>query len=98
MYTEVNVAGKDFIIVHAELLNFSPNRKLKSYKPCELLFKSPDYESVYYENKYLVTGHLPTRYIENAEDNKIYITNNHIAIDCGAGFRGQSRMYQIEII
>ncbi len=35
------------------------------------------------------TGHLPTKAIEgNSRPNKIYINNNHIAIDCVSGYDG----------
>lgn len=88
-FEEVSVNGRDFVIVHAGFMNFDPNRKLEDYKLYELIFKSPDYEMVYFENKYLVTGHLPTRAIDGAKPDEIYIANNHIAIDCGAGHGGK---------
>lgn len=88
-YEEVTVNGKDFIIVHAGLSNFSPDRELEDYNLYELIFKAPDYEKVYFDNKYLVTGHLPTRAIDEARPDEIYMKNNHIAIDCGAGHGGK---------
>ena len=90
LYEEVIVNGKIYVIVHAGLDNFSPERDLEDYGLHELIFKSPDYAKVYFKNKYLVTGHLPTRVIEgNAKPDHIYRANNHIALDCGAGFGGQ---------
>lgn len=85
-YEEVTVNGKKYVLVHAGLCNFTPDRPLENYHISELIFKVPDYERVYFPDKYLVTGHLPTRCIEgnNGED-KIYRVNNHIAIDCGSG-------------
>ena len=89
MYAQVNVGGKQFVIVHAGLLNFMPDRKLDTYAPFELLFKRPAYEDVYFQDKYLITRHTPTRIIYGAEADKIYINNNnHIAIDCGVSFGG----------
>ena len=70
-------------------MNFSPKKKLSEYQLYELLFKAPDYSMEYYEDKYLVTGHLPTRAIKGAEADKIYMKNNHIAIDCAAVFGGK---------
>ncbi len=88
MYAEIEVNGKQFVIVHAGLSNFNSERALDTYEPYELLFESPDYKEVYYPDKYLVTGHLPTTCIENAKPDKIYMANNHIALDCGSGFGG----------
>ena len=64
-------------------------KKLEDYELYELIFKAPDYEKVYFENKYLVTGHLPTRAIYGAKPDEIYISNNHIAIDCASGYGGR---------
>ena len=84
LYEEITVKGKDYVLVHAGLDNFSPNRELDDYHLSEMVFNCPDYSKVYFENKILVTGHMPTAYIEgNADHNHIYKANNHIAIDCG---------------
>lgn len=83
-YEEVSVNGKDYILVHAGLSNFSPERPLEGYHISEMIFETPDYDRVYFQYKYLVTGHLPTRCIERNEgQDRIYKANNHIAIDCG---------------
>ena len=89
LYEEVFVNGKQFVIVHAGLTNFSADRPLDDYELFELVFKAPFYDTVYFPDKYLVTGHLPTKAIEeNPRLNKIFIHNNHIAIDCAAGYDG----------
>ncbi len=90
LYEEVRVNGKTYVIVHAGLENFSPDRDLEDYGLHELIFKSPDYSKVYFKDKYLVTGHLPTRAIQqNPNPDHIYIGRNHIALDCGAGYDGK---------
>lgn len=84
LYEEVTVKGKDYVLVHAGLDNFSPDRELDDYHLSEMVFKCPDYSKVYFEDKILVTGHLPTAYIkDNINPNRIFKANNHIAIDCG---------------
>ncbi len=89
LYEELKVNGKKFVIVHAGLDNFSSERPLDDYELHELIFKVPDYERVYFEDRYLVTGHLPTKAIDiNPRPNKIFINNNHICIDCGSGYDG----------
>ena len=89
LYEEVSVNEKQFVIVHAGLTNFSPDRPLETYEMYELIFEAPDYDRIYFPDKYLVTGHLPTKVIEgNSRPNKIFRKNNHIAIDCAAGYDG----------
>ena len=88
-YEEISVKGNEFVIIHAGFINFRPERKLDDYQLYELIFKAPDYEKVYFMDKYLVTGHLPTRAIEGAKPDEIYMANNHIAIDCASGYGGK---------
>ena len=90
LYEEVECGGKQFVLVHAGLENFSPGRSLEDYELHEMIFKVPDYFFTYYPDKYLVTGHSPTFNIDdNPNSGKIYKANNHIAIDCGSGFGGK---------
>ncbi len=97
LYDELEVNGKRFVLVHAGIDNFSENKSLESYRPFELIFNRADYSKRYYKDKYLVTGHTPTRFITSACSDeakpacadKIYISNNHIAIDCGCGHGGR---------
>ncbi len=90
LYEEVRVNGKDYVMVHAGLCNFEPDRPLDDYKPYELIFKAPNYHRIYFPDKYLVTGHVLTRCISgNNHQDKIYRANNHIAIDCGSSCRGR---------
>ncbi len=87
---EVRCGGRDFVLVHAGLSDFSPERPLDDYDLSEMIFQIPDYGRVYFPDKYLVTGHLPTEAIpDNPRPNYIYQANNHIAIDCGATFGGR---------
>lgn len=102
LYEIVKAGGRVFILVHAGLANFSPERELDSYHFSELLFHCPNYEKVYFEKAYLVTGHLPTDAIWESLHGELTRTqpasecrydilevNNHIAIDCGCGYGGQ---------
>lgn len=92
LYEEVTVEGKDFVLVHAGIDNFSPDKDMEDYEIYELIFNKPDYSQKYFEDKYLVTGHTPTRFIHDEisghSNNTVFIKNNHIAIDCGCGYDG----------
>ena len=54
----------------------------------ELIVGHCEYDTVYFEDKYIVTGHTPTALIDFTCKGKIFEMNNHIAIDCGAVFTG----------
>lgn len=89
LYDIAEAGGKRFLLVHAGLDNFSPSRSLDDYDLSEMIFHKPDYDKVYFKNTYLVTGHTPTRLIRADQKDEIYEANNHIAIDCGAGYGGK---------
>lgn len=88
-YAELTVNGEDYILVHAGLGNFSPEKAMEDYSLYELLWERPDYGMQYFEDKYLVTGHTPTKNIwGNPAPGFVYKKNHHIAIDCGAHIQG----------
>lgn len=89
LYEELRVGGRNYVLVHAGPDNFSQDRPLADYGIHELIFHAPDYSRTYYPDRYLVTGHLPTRNIPgNPHPDRIFRENNHIAIDCGCGYGG----------
>ena len=89
VYDEIEVVGKTFILVHAGLGNFSPEKQLWEYELNELVWDRPDYEKMYFSDKYVISGHTPTLAIEsNPRLGYIYQANHHIAIDCGSSFPG----------
>ena len=87
VYDEIEVAGKVFVLVHAGLGNFEPDKELWEYELDELVWERPNYEQKYFDDKYVISGHTPTMLIENnPRPGFIYQANNHIAIDCGCSF------------
>lgn len=90
LFEEVEIDGTEYVLVHAGLDNFSPEKYLDEYGLHEMIFNKPDYGTIYYPDRYLVTGHTPTRIIEgNERPDYIYKANHHIAIDCGCGYGGR---------
>ncbi len=87
LYEHIKVSGNEFVLVHAGLDNFAEDRNLSDYELHELIFHSPDYDRVYYKDKYLVTGHLPT-ISQEGNSGQVIMKKNHIAIDCGKVFGG----------
>lgn len=87
IYEELEVAGKEYLLVHGGLGNFSPEKDIEDYSLYDIVWSRADYRRKYFDDIYLVTGHTPTQTIKsNPRPGYIYRANNHIAIDCGACF------------
>lgn len=87
LFEELTVDGRQYFLSHsvpeAERFNDSSRWVLDDF-----LWGKPDYGTVYDESMVIVTGHTPTDLIEEGYEGRIWKKNNHIAIDCGAGFGG----------
>lgn len=89
IYEEVSVNDKDYLLVHAGLGNYSPEKDIEDYSLHEMIWVRADYDVQYFTDVYVITGHTPTQTIEdNPHPGCIYRRNNHIAIDCGAHYPG----------
>ena len=89
IYEEVSVGDKDYLLVHAGLGNYSPQKDIEDYSLHELIWTIADNDVQYYEDTYVITGHTPTQMIkDNPDPGFIFRRNNHIAIDCGASYPG----------
>ena len=89
VYEEVSAGGNDYLLVHAGLGHFRPDKDIEDYTLEEIVWNRVDYRMRYYDDVLVVSGHTPTQIIEgNPRPGYIYRANNHIAIDCGACFPG----------
>lgn len=89
VFARLAVGGKKYILVHAGLGNFSPDKRLEEYSLDELIWERPDYNVKYFDDIYVVTGHTPTcRLKDEPSAGRIIKKNNHIAIDCGSFIPG----------
>ncbi len=86
LYETVDVGEKTFILVHAGLGNFRPDKKLSQYTAEELLLTRGDPDKRLFEddNVYIIAGHTPTPLINGKAE--IYHSAHNIYIDCGACF------------
>ena len=96
LYETVNAGGKDFILVHAGLGNFDPNKQIEDYTTEELLWSWPELTDIYYKDKITVFGHTPTFSFGDEYEGKIIKTNTWIDIDVGAGFGREPVMVRLE--
>ena len=83
LWEEITAGQNHYVLVHAGLEPFLPQKPLEDYKLSEMIFQSPDYSRPYFKHAFLVTGHTPTFAIPGAAKGRIYKQNNHISIDCG---------------
>lgn len=84
LYAEVEAGGKSFVLVHAGIGRFSPNKPLEEYDLTDFLFGPAG--AVYYPDKTVVFGHTPTRLLSGQD--RILFRETMINIDCGCGFGG----------
>lgn len=93
LYAEVTAGGRSFVLVHAGLEHFSPEKPLEDYDLQDFLFARPAPRQVYYEDRYLIYGHTPTpllhRQMGETPENDIIRRGTQIAIDCGCGCGGR---------
>lgn len=97
-YETIEYDGKLYVLTHAGIDKFDPEKELDEYDPEDFLWARPDYERKYFpgDRIFLVTGHTPTSLIRNDKCPLVHTANNHIAIDCGCVFGGNLAAYCIE--
>ena len=89
MYEELTINGQKYLLVHAGLGDYSPEKRIEDYSLKNLVWDRADYNTQYFEDTIVITGHTPTLFIEgNPNPGRIYKHLNHIAIDCGCGIPG----------
>lgn len=89
IYEELTVNGKEYLLVHAGLGNYAPDKDMEDYTIDELVWDRVNFDEKYFDDIYVISGHTPTQLIEgNPKPGYIYRANNHIAIDCGSCFKG----------
>ncbi len=86
LYEELTVNGQQYLLVHAGLGEYSPEKRIEDYSLKNLVWDRADYDTQYFEDTIVITGHTPTQFIDgNPNPGRIYKHLNHIAIDCGCG-------------
>lgn len=84
LYAAVSVNNRDFILVHAGLGEFAPDKKLSEYLPFELLWTRPTLDTDYFDDIITVFGHTPSWYYGEELAGGVIRTRTWINIDAGA--------------
>ena len=85
-YAQVKVNGKKYLLVHAGIDHFDPDKSLDEYDINDLVWARPDFQRSYYDDQYVIVGHTPTLMISHKPE--IYHHEQFIVIDCGACYPG----------
>ena len=83
LYEEVEAAGQKFLLVHAGLANFRPDRSLEDYAPEELLWDRPGLDTSYYPDRRVIFGHTPTLFYGEEYAGRPIHTKTWSCIDVG---------------
>ncbi len=83
---ELQIDGKDYILVHAGFENFTPERRLDKYDENELLFVRAELDTKYYDDRTVIVGHTPTISYGEEYAKKMFISKQLINIDCGVAY------------
>ena len=83
LYETVSTEDHDFLLVHAGLKDFAPDKKLSQYTRRDLLWTRPTLTDCYFKNAIVIFGHTPTAYYGDEHAGKILRTDTWIDIDTG---------------
>ena len=86
LYGTVSAGGKDFLLVHSGLDNFSLGKKLSDYSADDFIWAWPELTDRYYKDVITVFGHTPTMNYGEKYKGKILKTDTWIDIDVGVPY------------
>ena len=83
-YEQVEAAGRSYVLVHAGINGFDPQKALDDYEEQDFISKPSDLSKVYFKNSFLVSGHIPTADLSRDGKARVISKNHQLRIDCGA--------------
>ena len=95
LYETVQAGGKDFLLVHSGLDNFSIDKSISDYAPDDLLWAWPQINDDYYDDIITVFGHTPTMNYNSKYKGKILRTKTWIDVDVGVPYGNSPAMLRL---
>lgn len=96
LYEELQLDGRRFILVHAGLDNFRPDRPLSDYRPEELLMVRPTLDTRYFSDATVIFGHTPTAYYGPQYRWRALHTDTWVCIDTGAASGNKPMLLRLD--
>ena len=96
LYEQVEAGGRAFLLVHAGLGNFAPDKPLSAYTADELLWAWPEGDTVYYDRVLTVFGHTPTLAFGPEHKGKILRTRTWIDVDVGVPYGNPPALLRLD--
>lgn len=84
IYEEIDVGGREFILVHSGLGSFVYNKPVSEYSATDLLWTRVSLTKRYFDDKTVVFGHTPTASYGPQYEGKAVKTDTWINIDTGS--------------
>ncbi|MBQ9777903.1 MAG: metallophosphoesterase [Clostridia bacterium] len=97
LFETVHAGGRDFLLTHAGLGHFSPEKHINDYTPGDLLWNRPAPDDRYRDDIMTVFGHTPTGYLGGpAARGRAIVTDTWIDIDTGAAGGGDPMLLRLD--
>lgn len=96
LYEQVEAGDRRYLLVHAGLENFAPDKKLADYTADELLWARPDWDTVYYDRVTTVLGHTPTVAFGPEHKGKVLHTPTWINVDVGVPYGNPPALLRLD--
>ena len=96
LYERVNAGGREFLLTHAGLGNFAPDKAIEDYTADDLIWHRPSIDEHYYEDVYTIFGHTPTLLFGEEYTGKIIKTDTWACIDTGVGYDNEPILLRLE--
>ncbi|MBR0414643.1 MAG: metallophosphoesterase [Clostridia bacterium] len=86
LYERVSAGGREYLLTHAGLGNFAPDKVIEDYTADDLIWHRPTIDERYFEDIYTIFGHTPTATFGKEYEGEILFTDTWACIDCGVNF------------
>ncbi len=97
IYETVTAGGRDYVLVHGGLGNFSEDKPLYSYSETELLWERPDFDDRYCPEQFtVIVGHTPTGYYGSQFRGRMIKNDGWWDIDTGAAGNGEPMLLRLD--
>lgn len=96
LYETVEAGDQDFLLCHAGLDRFRPDKKLSEYTRDQWLWARPQLTDIYFPEFLTIFGHTPTQAFGSQYKGKILRTETWIDIDVGVPYGNPPALLRLE--